>query len=85
MVPFAYIMAVLFTGMKDAVERQPETVRPLFSKARALVLITWSFYPIAYLAPWVGLSGASGEVALQVGYTIADITAKPISANSAPR
>lgn len=76
MVPFAYIMVVLFTGMKDAVERQPETVRPLFSKARALVLITWSFYPIAYLAPWVGLSGSSGEVALQVGYTIADITAK---------
>ncbi len=76
MIPFFYIIATLYTGFGDAVARQPENVRSLFGKARGLVLITWSFYPIAYLAPWLGLGGSTGEVALQVGYTIADITAK---------
>lgn len=76
MIPFLYIMATLFTRFGNAVNSQPSSVQPLVNKARGLVLITWSFYPIAYLAPYLGLSGSAGEVALQVGYTIADITAK---------
>lgn len=76
MIPFLYILKVLFGEFGTALERQPERARPLIAKARTLILITWSFYPIAYLAPYMGLSGAAGEVGLQVGYTIADITAK---------
>ena len=45
-----------------------------------VVLITWSFYPLAYVIGALG-SGSDGlsptaVVGLQVGYTIADITAK---------
>lgn len=76
MLPFLYIMATLFTGFGTAVASQPSSVQPLVKKARGLILLTWSFYPIAYLAPYLGLSGSAGETALQVGYTIADITAK---------
>ncbi|MEM8883224.1 MAG: bacteriorhodopsin-like [Planctomycetota bacterium] len=76
MVPFLYIIATLFGSFNKAIVDQPANVRPLISKARALILITWSFYPVAYLLPWIGLSGGAGETALQVGYTIADITAK---------
>jgi bacteriorhodopsin len=76
MIPFLYIMVTLFTRFGGAVASQPATVQPLVVKARGLILLTWSFYPIAYLAPYLGLSGSAGETALQVGYTIADITAK---------
>jgi bacteriorhodopsin len=76
MMPFLYIMGTLFTRFGSAVASQPSAVQPLVNKARGLILITWTFYPIAYLAPYLGLSGSAGEVALQVGYTIADITAK---------
>ena len=48
----------------------------LLTLARNVLVVTWLFYPISYLAPVLGLTGGTGEVALQVGYTIADITAK---------
>lgn len=76
MLPWAYIMFVLYTQFADAIGRQPQTVQPLVSRARLLILVTWSFYPIAYLGPELGLTGASAETFVQVGYTIADITAK---------
>jgi bacteriorhodopsin len=76
MLPFLYIMVTLFTRFSGAVSGQPASVQPLVKKARGLILLTWSFYPLAYLAPYLGLSGSAGEAALQVGYTIADITAK---------
>ena len=40
-----------------------------------LLLATWGFYPIAYLMPLLGI-GSSATVALQVGYSVADILAK---------
>ncbi|MDJ0520821.1 MAG: bacteriorhodopsin-like [Planctomycetota bacterium] len=76
MIPFVYILVQLYGSFAKATADQPATVKPLISKARGLILITWSFYPIAFLAPYLGLSGAAGETALQVGYTVADITAK---------
>ncbi|MEO0663672.1 MAG: bacteriorhodopsin, partial [Planctomycetota bacterium] len=44
--------------------------------ARMVVLVTWLFYPIAYLFNVVFDGGAVGQVGVQVGYSIADITAK---------
>jgi bacteriorhodopsin len=76
MIPFLYIMYVLYTEFGRENDKQAENVRKLVSGARALILITWSFYPIAFLAPMLGLASGSGEVGLQVGYTIADIVAK---------
>jgi len=68
---------VLFVQLGDAVERQVEPARILLKNARLLIFATWGFYPIAYTIGTLGLgSGASTEVAIQVGYTLADITAK---------
>lgn len=76
-VPFLYILYVLFVQLSGAVERQVEEARVLIRNARLLILATWGFYPIAYTIGTLGLgSGASTEVAIQVGYTLADITAK---------
>ncbi len=76
MTPWLFIMVTLFTEFSQAISRQSDEVRKLVGSARGLLLITWSFYPIAFLAPMVGLSGSTAECGLQVGYTIADIVAK---------
>ncbi|MEN0020293.1 MAG: bacteriorhodopsin [Planctomycetota bacterium] len=81
MVPFLIILVVLFTQLTAAVNKQPEGVRPLINFARLVVLVTWSFYPIAYVIGALGKGedgslSAGAVVGLQVGYTIADITAK---------
>jgi len=75
-VPFVYILYVLFKELGDAMGSQPERVKVLFRNMRLLLLATWGFYPIAYMAPFVGFSGAGAEVAVQVGYTICDVLAK---------
>jgi bacteriorhodopsin len=76
MIPFLYILFVLLTELSSSLERQPEPVRNRISVARYIIVVTWLFYPIAYLAPMIGLGGAQAEVALQVGYSIADVLAK---------
>ena len=80
MIPFVIILAVLFTQLTAAINKQPEGARGLINLARVVVLITWSFYPIAYVIGALGSGeeglGATAVIGLQVGYTIADITAK---------
>merc|ERR1711907_483733 len=79
MVPFVYIVYTLFIGLSSAVENQsPQKARELVSMARYVTVISWCTYPIIYLFPMFGLTGAGAQVSLQVGYTVADIIAKPI-------
>lgn len=75
-VPFLYIMYVLWVELSKAMGDQPREVGVLMRNLRLLILGTWGVYPIAYLAPVLGISGAGSMVGLQVGYTVADITAK---------
>jgi bacteriorhodopsin len=77
-VPFAYILFVLWFEMKDAITRQTEQVQTLMSGMRWLIIASWGVYPIAYLLPEVGITGAVATVSVQVGYTIADLLAKPV-------
>lgn len=77
MIPFLYILFVLFTELTRSLATQPVAVRGLVSAARGVLLVTWAFYPIAYaIITITGTESPVGQVALQVGYTIADITAK---------
>ena len=80
MIPFVAILGVLFTQLSAAIAKQPEEARGLINLARTTVLITWSFYPIAYVIGALGMGedglSQTAVVGLQVGYTIADITAK---------
>ena len=75
-IPFAYILYVLWGELGTAIKEQPGRVATLLKNTRLLLLATWGFYPIAYMAPFFGLTGAGAEVALQVGYSIADVAAK---------
>ena len=75
-IPFAYIVYELFVGLGNSINRQPEDVRGLVKDARLVTFASWGFYPIVYMAPFVGLDGAAAETVVQVGYTIADVIAK---------
>lgn len=76
MLPFLWILYELVVGLSGSVGRQPGEVKPLVRGAIWMTLISWSFYPIVYLFPFLKISGAGAEVGKQVGYTLADIVAK---------
>ncbi|MEM6785533.1 MAG: bacteriorhodopsin-like [Bacteroidota bacterium] len=75
-IPFVYIVYVLWAELGSAMDRQSARVQTLFRNIRLLLLGTWGFYPIVYMAPFLGISGAGAEIAIQVGYSIADVAAK---------
>lgn len=78
-IPFIYIVYVLFTELGRAIERQPEQVRGILAGVRVLLVASWGFYPIAYIVPsLLSADPALGEVIRQVGYSLADIVAKPV-------
>ena len=77
-IPFLYILYVLWVELGRSLGAQPEKVRVLVRNLRLLLLATWGVYPIAYLAPVLGFDGAGAVAALQTGYTLADVLAKPI-------
>ena len=75
-IPFVYIVWELFRGLGASIEQQPAVARGLVRKARLLTFASWGFYPIVYMAPYAGISGATATTVIQLGYTIADIVAK---------
>ncbi|MEX1280040.1 MAG: bacteriorhodopsin-like [Acidimicrobiia bacterium] len=77
MIPFLYIIYVLYTQFGEALSRQSDRVRALFGSLRTIILVTWSVYPLAFLAPYLALDPATTEVIRQVGYGVADLVAKP--------
>jgi len=51
-------------------------VRGLVKDARLLTFASWGFYPLVYMLPFTGLSGASVTTWVQIGYTLADLISK---------
>ncbi len=78
MVPFLYILYVLFAELGTAIKSMSPRVGGLVSRARWLLLASWAFYPVAYLLPLTSLAASTAEVARQVGYSVADVAAKPV-------
>jgi bacteriorhodopsin len=76
MIPFLWIVYELFSGLKSSLSSQPEEARGLVNAARWLVVLSWAFYPVVFIFPMLGIDGASANVAVQVGYSIADVVAK---------
>lgn len=77
MIPFLYIIYMLYSGLSAAIERQPEGARGLVRLARNVTVVSWCFYPVVFFAPFVlPVTGGTGTAIIEVGYTIADISAK---------
>jgi len=75
-IPFIYILYVLFVELGKSLDRQPAGVAETVGRLRLLLIATWGVYPIAYIFNIVGDESASSFVAIQVGYSIADVLAK---------
>jgi len=78
MIPFAYILYVLFGELGRSLSRQGSTVKRFVDYLRYVLVATWSVYPLAYLAPQFIDDAATAEVLRQVGYSVADVLAKPL-------
>ena len=76
--PFLYILYVLFVELGNSLGRQAPGVVRLLSGLRWILVITWSVYPIAYFLPVVIDNPVTAELARQVGYSVADVLAKPL-------
>jgi len=80
MLPFLAIVVVLFFMLNKSIQQQAqdynETVKNLVSAARYVTVISWSTYPIVYILGSVGLSGSTGFVGVQIGYSVADVISK---------
>lgn len=76
MVFFVLILATLFGELTKQIASENPAVQGTLKTLRTVLLVTWSFYPIAYLAPLLLADAATGFVVVNVGYAIADITAK---------
>lgn len=78
MIPFVWIVYELFVGLRESLDSQPKNVRSLVGAARWLTVGAWSFYPIVFLFPMIGIEGPAAETFLQIGYSIADMVAKAV-------
>jgi len=76
MIPFLIIVYDLAVGLKSSIASQPESARGLIRSARTLTIASWCFYPVVFVLPMLGVTGGTATVAVQVGYTVADIVAK---------
>jgi len=75
-IPFLYILYVLFVELGKSLDRQPEGVSKSVANLRLLLIATWGVYPIAYMFNIWGDATPESFVAVQVGYTLADVLAK---------
>ena len=76
MVFFVLILATLFGELSKQMAAERPEVQATLRNLRTVLLITWSFYPIAYLFPVLLDDASLAFVLVNVGYAIADITAK---------
>jgi bacteriorhodopsin len=76
-VPFLYILYVLWRELGEQLKEESAQVQVLVRNLRWLLVASWGVYPIAYLIPLLGIDPAVAMVSRQVGYSVADVVAKP--------
>lgn len=76
MVFFVLILVTLFGELTKQIASENPAVQGTLKALRMVLLVTWSFYPIAYLAPVLLADAGLAFVIVNVGYAIADITSK---------
>merc|ERR1711865_944969 len=71
---FLFIVFKLLVGLKSAIntETNPE-VAEMLSNVCTVTVISWCTYPVVYLFPFLGISGAQSVVGIQCGYCASDV------------
>jgi len=77
MMCFMYIVYTLLVGLSGATNAETDPkIASMIGSAQLVTVISWCTYPLVYLFPMMGVSGASAVVAIQVGYCVSDIISK---------
>jgi bacteriorhodopsin len=79
MIPFLFVVGTLVVGLGEATAKQPSpAASSLVSAARFLTVVSWCTYPFVYIIKNIGLAGSTATMYEQIGYSIADVTAKAV-------
>jgi len=77
MIPFLYVVYSLLIGLQSAIKEEPNPmVQGKINTACWATVLSWCTYPVVYITPMFGFSGATSVVGIQIGYCIADIISK---------
>ena len=77
MLPFCFIVYTLIIGLANATNsEQDPNIRRKIRTAQYMTVISWLTYPIVYIIPMLGASGAQAMVGVQLGYCLSDIISK---------
>ena len=69
MIPFLYIVYTLLVGLQEATNKESDpAVKNLLNLACQATVVSWCTYPVVYILPMLGLSGADAVVGIQLGY-----------------
>ncbi len=75
MVPFLYILYELLVGLADATQLETEPkVKDLSLHAQISTGLSWLTYPVVYVFPMLGFSGANAIVAWPFRWNMASLT-----------
>jgi bacteriorhodopsin len=84
---FSYIVYTLLKGLDGAHQAEvandavmaggrTEKAAPLIHLAKVMTVISWCTYPVVYIFPMMGMTGAQAVIGIQVGYCVSDIISK---------
>jgi len=77
MIPFMYVVYTLLVGLNGAIASESNpAVRDMLNYVCYATVISWCTYPVVYVFPMMGLTGAGSVVAIQLGYCCSDIISK---------
>merc|ERR1712045_46502 len=76
-VPFLYIVYELTVGLSGALETEKmDHIKHKIWLAHRVTIVSWLTYPIVYIIPMMGATGARAVVGIQMGYCFSDIISK---------
>jgi len=76
-VPFLYIVYELTVGLSGALETEKmDHIKHKIWLAQRVTIVSWLTYPIVYIIPMMGATGARAVVGIQMGYCFSDIVSK---------
>jgi len=74
---FLFIVYKLLIGLQNAVNSETnEEVKAMLNQVCVVTVISWCTYPVVYLFPFLGISGAQAVIGIQCGYCASDVISK---------
>merc|ERR1712050_604353 len=74
---FVCFVYKLLVGLQGAIAKETNPdVASMLNQVCLATVISWCTYPVVYLFPFLGLSGAKAVVGIQLGYCASDVISK---------